>query len=126
MAEILFKDICYKINGLFFKIQNELGRYRNEKQYGDKFEQLLKENNIKYLREYKLPVSFIGEKNYRNIVDFIINDEIIIELKAKTIITKEDYFQTQRYLNTLNKKLCLLVNFRQKFLKIKRILNSKI
>jgi GxxExxY protein len=126
MAEILFKDICYKINGLFFKIQNELGRYRNEKQYGDKFEQLLKENKIKYFREFKLPISFIGEKNCRNIVDFIINDEIIVELKAKTIITKEDYFQTQRYLNTLNKKLGLLVNFRQKFLKTKRILNSKI
>jgi GxxExxY protein len=126
MEDLLYKDLSYKINGLLFKVHNELGRYKNEKQYGDKFELLLNENNIKYKREFILPPSFSGENKNRNKVDFFIEDEIIIDFKAKTIITKEDYFQMQRYLDASSKKLGIIVNFRFKYLKPKRIINSKI
>ncbi len=56
-----------------------------------------------------------------NMVDFLIDEKIILEIKAKRIITKEDYFQTQRYLQALNIKLGLLVNFRSNYLKPVRI-----
>jgi hypothetical protein len=36
--EVLFPGLSYKLNGLFFAIQNKLGRYRNEKQYADALE----------------------------------------------------------------------------------------
>ncbi len=86
----------------------------------------VKENNINYSREKPLKPSFIGEKEKRNIPDFSIEEKIIIDLKNKDFITKEDYFQMQRYLQSCNKKLGLIVNFRQKHLYPKRILNSKI
>lgn len=124
--EIIYKDLSFKIVGILFKVHAELGRYRNEKQYADRLEFLLKENKIDYLREFNLPISFEGEKKNRNKPDFIINDKIILDLKAKSIITKEDYFQMQRYLTTLNRKLGLIINFRQKYLRPKRIINSKI
>jgi len=123
---LIYKDLSYEITGILFAIHNELGRYKNEKQYADKFEQILKGREIKYLREINLPPSFQGEKKYRNKIDFIIEDKIIIDFKAKTIITKEDYFQTQRYLTSYKKKLGIIVNFRQKYLKPKRIINSEI
>ena len=123
---LIYKDLSYEITGILFAIHNELGRYKNEKQYADKFEQILKEEEIKYLREINLPPSFQGEKKYRNKIDFIIEDKIIIDFKAKTIITKEDYFQMQRYLTSYKKKLGIIVNFRQKYLKPKRIINSEI
>jgi len=123
---LIYKDLSYEITGILFAIHNELGRYKNEKQYADKFEQILKGREIKYLREINLPPSFQGEKKYRNKIDFIIEDKIIIDFKAKTIITKEDYFQMQRYLTSYKKKLGIIVNFRQKYLKPKRIINSEI
>ena len=123
---LIYKDLSYEITGILFAIHNELGRYKNEKQYADKFEQILKGREIKYLREINLPPSFQGEKKYRNKIDFIIEDKIIIDFKAKTLITKEDYFQMQRYLTTYKKKLGIIVNFRQKYLKPKRIINSEI
>ena len=64
----------------------------------DAFEDLLKANKIKYKREKSAPVSFKGEKERRNIPDFIIEDKIIVDLKAKPMILKEDYFQMRRYL----------------------------
>jgi GxxExxY protein len=103
-----------------------LGRYRNEKQYCDKFESILKEEWINYQREYNLPPSFNGENKNRNRLDFLIDDKIIIDFKTKDFITKEDYYQMQRYLNSAKLKLGIIVNFRSKYLKPKRILNSNI
>jgi GxxExxY protein len=122
--KILHPELSYKICGLCFKIQNELGRYRNEKQYADAFESLLKENKVNYKREFALPASFEGEKDRRNIPDFIVEDKIIVDFKAKNIPTKEDYFQMKRYLVSYDKELGLIVNFRQKYIYPKRILNT--
>lgn len=95
---ILHPELSYKICGLCFYVHNWLGRYRNEKQYADAPEDLLKESGAKYVREKPLPASFPGEKNRRNIPDFIVDDKIVIDLKAKPLITKDDYFQMRRYL----------------------------
>lgn len=40
------------------------------------------------------------------------------------MIEKSDYYQARRYLIALGNKLSILVNFRDKFLKPKRVLNS--
>ncbi|OGZ18187.1 MAG: hypothetical protein A2V72_01605 [Candidatus Nealsonbacteria bacterium RBG_13_37_56] len=120
---ILYPDLSYKICGLCFRVHNKLGRYMNEKQYADALEVLLKENKIDYLREKALPVSFLGEKERRNIPDFIIEDKVIIDLKAKFFISKEDYFQMQRYLESYRRELGLIINFRKKYIYPKRILN---
>ena len=126
MNKVIYPELSYKICGLCFYIHNKLGRYRNEKQYADALENLLKENDINYTREKRLPPSFDGEKDGRNIPDFVIKDKLLLDLKAKSIITKDDYFQMRRYLVSYKKKLGIIVNFRQKYLRPKRILNKQI
>lgn len=124
--EIIYPELSYKICGLCFKVHNKLGSYRNEKQYADSLEEFLKENNIYYEREFRLPSSFKGEREGRNIPDFVIENKIIVDLKAKPIILKEDYFQMQRYLISYNKKLGIIMNFRQRYLRPKRIVNNQL
>ena len=86
-------------------------------------ERLLVDNKIKFTREYSLPVDKID--NLRtNIVDFMIEDKILVDLKAKAIITKEDYYQMNRYLQAGNFKLGLIVNFRNKYLKPIRVIRA--
>jgi len=118
---IVEAELSYKLTGLFLKIHKEHGRYYREKQYGDILENHLKNEGINYKRE--APISL--EDRYSNFVDFIIEDRIIIEIKNKPFISKSDYFQTRRYLNSANMELGLIVNFREQILKIKRILNPK-
>ena len=120
---LIYPELSYKITGLLFETQNSLGRFCGEKQYGDFLEQLLIKARVKYERELALPQMFEGEKR-RNIVDFLINNKIVVELKAKRIVTKEDYYQLKKYLVSLNLKLGILVNFRDKYLKPIRVLNS--
>lgn len=123
-GKLIYEDLSYKIRGILYKTHNELGKYCNEKQYCDLLENILKKNNLKYEREKILPKMFEEEEKGRNKIDFLIEDQIILEIKAKRMLLKEDYFQLKRYLVALNKKLGILVNFRSQYLNPKRILNS--
>ena len=122
IKKLIFPELSYAITGICFDIHNKLGRYSREKQYGDLLEDKFKEIKISYKRE------FIIEKT-GNIVDFLVDDKIVLELKAKAVVSREDYYQVQRYLQVSNIKLALLVNFQNRYLKPIRIVkidtNSK-
>lgn len=117
--EVLYPELSYTISGICFEVHNKLGRFCREKQYSDELERKLVEKNIKYEREKRILEDniFTG-----NILDFIVEDSVVIDLKAKKFITKEDYYQMQRYLKILDKKLGLIINFQDTFVKPKRIL----
>jgi len=124
-VKIIYPELSYKLNGLLFKIHNELGRFCLEKQYGDLLEIKLKEVQIKYEREKEIP--FQG-KDYTikgNKVDFYIDNKILLDLKAKKFLQKDDFYQMRRYLKASDLKLGILVNFRDTYLKPHRILNSE-
>jgi len=124
--KLVYPELSYKITGILFEVHNELGRYLNEKQYGDSLESKLKENNISYEREKIVPIAFNGENKGRNKIDFSIEDKIVLEIKTKRVVTKEDYYQVRRYLKVQQKKLGLIVNFREKVLTPKRVLNPEV
>ena len=123
-SKIVYPDLSYKITGILFTVHNELGRYCNEKQYADRIEFYFQKFKIKYEREKILPESFENEARGRNRVDFFVDNKIILEIKTKRILEKEDYYQVRRYLIALSKKLGIIVNFRDKYIHSKRILNS--
>ena len=123
-AKIIYPELSYKLNGIFYNVHNELGFYCKEKQYSNAIELYLKKLALKYEREKSLPVSFSEGNIGKNITDFLVGQKILVEVKAKRFITKEDYNQTQRYLRAFNLKLGIIVNFHDRILKPKRIINS--
>lgn len=124
--KLVYPELSYKLVGILFTVHNELGRYCNEKQYCDKIEYYLKKLKVPFEREKVLEISFEGERKGRNKVDFIIDNKILLEVKAKRLAGKEDYFQLRRYLRALNKELGILVNFRSQYINPKRILNASM
>lgn len=124
--KLIYPELSYQLNGILFTVHNELGRFCNEKQYADAIEKYLSIRGISYEREKILPSSFTGEQEGRNKADFLIDDRVILEIKAKRMFEKPDYYQAKRYLVAMEKKLAILVNFRDKYLKPKRVLNSLV
>jgi len=112
--KLIYPKLSYEIVGICFEVHNQLGRFAKEKQYCDILEDKFKLLKIPYKRELNI-------KNTGNILDFLVDNKLIMEVKAKRMITKDDYYQTQRYLQSLNMKLGLLVNFRSRYLKPIRI-----
>lgn len=125
MVEILHKELSYNLNGILFDIHNGLGRFCRHKQYCEALESLLKNKQLKYQREVDIPIMFNNIKLTGNILDFLIEDLIVIDVKCKKEITAKDYVQMKRYLRATEKELGLIVNFSEKSLNIKRILNKK-
>jgi len=113
--KLIYPKLSYTIVGSCFDVHNERGRFAREKQYCDALEQKLRDLKIPYKREFHA-------NNTGNIADFIINNKIVLEIKAKRSVTKDDYYQVQRYLQVLNIKLGLLVNFRNRYLKPIRVI----
>lgn len=120
--KIIYPELSYKLNGLFFEIQRELGRFCRERQYCDVLENKFKKNNIDYEREKLIDNDFVKG----NRADFIVENKILLEIKSIPFIAKVDYFQILRYLTASNLKLGMIVNFRSKYLKPKRVINNTI
>lgn len=126
MAEIIYKELCYKIYGIFYEIQNNVGSVYTEKQYQDILEEKLKLAEISYERERELFFNFGDSKIKGNRADFVVDNKVVIDIKSKAYTTKEDFRQMLRYLKSGNYKLGLIVNFRGKKVAVKRVINSAI
>ena len=124
MTQIINPELSFRITGLCFKVHNDLGRFCSERQYADGLERKLIEVGLVYRREYELS-NLPDVERKGNRVDFIIANTIILDVKAKKFVTKEDYYQMLRYLQAANKELGLIVNFRSTYLKPQRVINNK-
>ncbi len=122
--ELVEKDLSYKITGICFKVHNEHGRFLTEKQYCDALANELLNSGILFVREPSLDTSDRVIKIGRP--DFVIEEKIILDAKAKKFVTKEDYEQMMKYLTLTKKRLGLIVNFHNTYLRPKRVLNYKL
>ena len=122
--KIIFKEESYKIIGICMDIHTTLGNGFLEAVYSEVLEKEFVKNNIPYQREVKLDLFFNGEKlDKKYKADFICFDNIILEIKAVSFIHENFTKQTLNYLKATDKKLGLLINFGEKSLKYKRIIN---
>ncbi len=112
--KITYPELSHLVTGMCFTVQNDEGGFAREKQYCDALERKLQESRVPYQREFS--IAGIG-----NTTDFLIDDKIVLETKAKRFVTKEDYFQIRHYLQVTELKLGFLVNFRNKYIKPVRV-----
>lgn len=124
-SKLIYADLTYKVRGAIFNVYNSLGHGHKEEVYQKALAKELKEEEISYKREEKLPVKYKNEivGSYRP--DFVIEDKVIIELKAVEFMPKSYEEQLIHYLKTTGFSLGLLVNFGRPKLEIKRLVWTK-
>ena len=81
---------------------------------------------IPFEREVWLPIYYDNFRIAYRRCDFYCHNEVMIEMKAKSELTKEDFVQTINTLEQLNVKDALLLNFGGETLQYKHIFNNKI
>jgi GxxExxY protein len=123
LENVIYPELSYRLNGIFFRVHNELGSYCRENQYCDAIENTLKKEKIPYKREISPKNNSVLLKNSSNRIDFTVDDKILIEVKARRFVGREEYYQIQRYLKAFDLKLGIIVNFHQRYLVPKRIIN---
>ena len=123
MSEYLYKSENFKIVGLCMEIHRILGNGLLEVVYNDALEFELKQHRIPYAREKEFAVQYKGViLPHKFYADFVVYDDIILEVKALNEISKEHIAQTMNYIKLTKGKLGLIVNFGTTSLQHKRII----
>lgn len=122
MSQIIYKNESYFIIGLCMEIHNELGKGFSEAVYGDALEIELESNGVPYQKEAKFDIIYKGKKiRHHYYADFVVDDKIILELKAIEKISNGHIKQTLNYLAASKMKLGLIVNFGEDSFSYKRV-----
>ncbi len=106
-----YSDLTEKIIKVFYEVYNELGYGFLEKVYERAMFIALKDAGFEVLNQYPLSVDFRGHNVGDFYADLIVEDKIIIELKAVEKIIKEHEIQLVNYLKATQKEVGLLLNF---------------
>jgi len=123
MEDYIYKEECYKIIGACMEVHKELGSGFFEGVYQESLSIELKSSLIPFEKETVLDISYKGiQLNKHYFADFICYDNIIVETKAVSDISKQHISQVLNYLKATNSKIGLLVNFGSEKLQYKRII----
>lgn len=122
MNDILFKNESYKIIGICMEVHKLLGKGFLEIVYKDALEYQFAINNIPYEREKEFAIKYKSKiLPHKYYADFVLYNNIILEVKAVNGIIDEFIKQTLNYLAVSKCKLGLIVNFGEESLKYKRV-----
>ena len=123
--ELIYADECYRIIGIIFEVSNEVGYGYKESFYQKAIVKVFRENGIDFKEQLRANVKFRNEDLGLLVLDFLVFDKIVVELKQKNYFSQRDINQLHSYLKATNLKLGLLVYFTKNGVRYKRIVNLK-
>jgi ATP-dependent DNA helicase RecG len=118
---LLFRDLTYKIRGIIFKVCNAIGQGLKESIYQSALAEEFAKERIRFEREKIIDVRYNEKKIGVFRPDFVIEDKIILEIKAVPFVGKIEERKIWSCLKGTHYKVALLANFGGVKLQLKRI-----
>ncbi len=118
---VLYKDLSYKIVGLAMEVHRELGPGFLEKVYENSLMVLFEENGISAVSQHPIQVRFHDRVVGDYYADIVVENSILLELKAQERMLLVHKAQTLHYLRATGFRLALLLNFGKTSLEHDRI-----
>jgi len=125
VKDFLYEKESYLIRGAAFEVWKTFKGIFKEKIVVNALKRELENRGLKVESQKRINIFYKGEKVGIYIPDQIINDSILIEVKVKPYLTKEDERQFWYYLRGSSYKLGFLINFGSQKLEIKRRIYEK-
>lgn len=113
-------ELTYRINGAIFEVNRELGTGFLEKVYEKALLVELMRRGIKCENQVPITVKYKGTNVGEYYADIVVENQIILELKAIDSLQKVHEAQLLNYLKATGYKIGLLVNFTHPKAEIKR------
>jgi GxxExxY protein len=108
------KELTSKIIGCFYTVYNQLGYGFLEKVYGNALKLELEEIGHKVERQKKILVSYKNRVVGEYYADLIVDDQVILELKAAESLCEEHELQLVNYLKATDIEIGYVLNFGKK------------
>jgi GxxExxY protein len=109
-----YSDITGKIIGCAMKVHNKLGNGFQEVIYQRALAIEMRKANLNFLREFEMNIHYDDEVIGNRRADFLVEDKIMVEIKALSELDNSQPAQTMNYLEAYNLEIGLLINFGQK------------
>lgn len=122
MSDLILKDEAYRIIGICMDVHNNLGAGFLEIVYKDALELEFRQAGIPYEREKEYVVNYKGViLPHKFYADFVVFDQVILEVKGMIGIADEFVAQAINYLKVSGNRLALIVNFGEEKLSYRRV-----
>ena len=118
-----FDDLSRKIIGAAIEVHRDLGPGFLENIYEEALKVDLKEHGLNYESQKEIVIEYLGVVVGTNRLDLVVENKIIIELKAVNELADIHFAQLRSYLKATGLKVGLLLNFAQPTLQIRRVVN---
>ncbi|MCW5912882.1 MAG: GxxExxY protein [Cyclobacteriaceae bacterium] len=117
-----YSELTGKIIGCAMEVHKFLGNGFQEIIYQRALEIEMRSQELKFAREFEMPIFYKGENIGTRRVDFFVEEKIMVELKA--VIQLEDVHLAQaiNYLEAYKMEIGLLINFGSRSLQFKRVM----
>ncbi len=114
-------DLSYAINGAIFEVNRVLGPGFLEKVYENALCVEFEKRGLQAQAQYPIQVTYKGQLVGDYLADIVVEDKVILELKTVEDLTSAHVAQLLNYLHATQMPLGLLVNFKDKKAKIRRL-----
>ena len=121
MVRKIDDELTYKIIGCAMKVHNTLGNGFQEVIYQRCLAIEMENQGICFIREQEIPIYYEGNEVGTRRVDFLVEDKVMVELKALTKLEDVHLAQGLNYLTAYNLDIGLLINFGAKSLEVTRL-----
>jgi GxxExxY protein len=130
MSEIVkpeypLSELTGKIIGCAMEVHRILGNGFQERIYQRALAIEMNLQGISYSREHEMDIYYKGNLLGTRRVDFFVEEEIMLELKAKKHLDDADLAQAINYLEAYGKTIGLLINFGDISLRFHRVMKPK-
>jgi GxxExxY protein len=120
-----YSDITEKIIGSAFQVHSFLGNGFQEFIYQRALAIEMQNKGLGFARELEVPVFYNEVEIGTRRVDFLVQDKILVEIKAITELNEIHYAQIINYLKAYKLQVGLLINFGGRSLRFKRFIKSE-
>jgi len=112
--EYKYSEMTDKIIEIFYRVYRELGYGFLESVYQNALYYELKNSGFEVESKKSIEVYYKSQLVGKYVADLIVNDKIILELKAADFLLEEHEFQLVNYLRATEIEVGLLLNFGKK------------
>ena len=120
-----YEEITHKIIGCAMKVHSTLGSGFQEVIYQRALAIEMQMQGLRFAREMEMVIYYEGHDIGTRRVDFFVEEKIMVELKAVSLLDDTHLAQAMNYLEAYNLPVGLLINFGSKSMEFKRVYNTK-
>jgi GxxExxY protein len=119
-------EVTQKIIGCAYKVSNTLGSGFLEKVYENALALEIHKTGLKVEQQYSLKVFYDGVVVGEYAADLLVENKVLIELKAVKDLDEIHAAQSMNYLKATGLPICLLINFGKSKIQIRRLVPYEI